>query len=76
MESAIGGITGLIISATLFVEFFVYNASKLTRAVDEQHIINSSIKPLTWILFLNVGVSIFMVDLSSQIGSYSVLIGF
>jgi hypothetical protein len=34
MENAIGYISGLIISATLVVEIFVYNASKLTRAVD------------------------------------------
>jgi len=75
MENAIGYISGLIISATLVVEIFVYNASKLTRAVDQQAQINSAIRPLTWILFLNVGLSIFVVDLSSHIGSASIFDG-
>ena len=75
MEDAIGFISGLIISATLIVEIFVYNASSLTRAVDQQGQINGSIRPLTWILFLNVGVSIFVVDLSSSIGSGNIFDG-
>lgn len=74
-ENAIGYISGLIISATLVVEIFVYNASKLTRTVDQQAQINSAIRPLTWILFLNVGLSIFVVDLSSHINSSSIFDG-
>ena len=63
----IGGIATLIIIGNVVVEVVVLYGAKMTRPVNQQKILFNSVRAISWIQFINLGLVLFMINLSMKI---------
>jgi len=58
----------LIIIGNVSVEILVQKGSALTRPVNEQNVMKDCIKGISWIQFINLGLVLFMINISIKLG--------
>jgi hypothetical protein len=63
----IGLIAILIIAGNIVIEVLVMYGSQLTRPVNEQKIMFNSIRAISWIQFINLGLVLLMINLRMDI---------
>jgi hypothetical protein len=62
------GIAILIIIGNVAVEVLIGYGAQFTRPVNEQQIVVSSIRAIGWIQFINLGLILFVINMSLKLG--------
>ena len=71
----ISGIAVLIILGNVAVEVLIQYGAQFTRPINEQQIVVSSIRAISWIQFINLGLILFVINLSMKFGKLSLPAG-
>mmetsp|Transcript_511 Transcript_511/g.521 ORF Transcript_511/g.521 Transcript_511/m.521 type:complete len:488 (-) Transcript_511:930-2393(-) len=64
----IGGIATLINGGNVIVELLIQKGSKLTRPVNQQQIITKAVRAISWIQLINLGLILFVINMSLKLG--------
>ena len=65
--ATVGGIAVLILIGNVTVELMIQYGSYLTRPVNEQVIVKNAIRAISWIQFINLGLILFVINISFKI---------
>jgi hypothetical protein len=62
----IAGIAVLIIIGNVSVETIIQSGAQFTRPVNEQKIVTQSIRAISWIQFINLGLILFVINMTME----------